>query len=157
MATEHDGVTAIATIPSTVQDKLRQTMVLGLPEDDALKPTFYFERQVVWADHDVEDKPWDWITAPDTDTTAAPVTPICATEFFSPLGRSGAQFSEVGDFFPSTVIVTLMEPDYLLVRNSSYVTIGPAQSKWWFRYWKPTLGLGGITVYQAHFQAEDTE
>lgn len=157
MATTHAGVKAIATIPTKVEDKLRQTMVLGLPEDDALKPTFHFERQVVWADFDVEDKPWDWTAAPVTDTTPAPVKPICAVEFFSPLGRSGAQFAEVGDFFPSTVIVTFMEPDYLLARDSSHVIIGPEQTRWWFRYWKPVVGLGRMTVYQAHFQAEDTE
>ncbi len=157
MATSHAGVQSIATIPSNVEGLLRQTMVFGLPEDDAVKPTFYFDRDVTWADHDVEGKPWDWTTVPATDTTPASVTPICAVEFFSPLGRSGAQFTEVGDFFPSTVIVTLTETDYLLVVNSSYVIIGPEQTKWWFRYWKPTLGLGGLSIYQAHFQAEETE
>jgi hypothetical protein len=157
VARSHAGVKAIATIPSNVQTALRQTMVLGLPEDDALKPTFYFDRQVTWADYDVENRPWDWTAAPATDTTAVPVKPICAVEFFSPLGRSGAQFSEVGDFFPSTVIVTFTEPDYLIARDSAYVIIGPEQTKWWFRYWKPAAGLGNLTIYQAHFQAEDTE
>lgn len=156
MAIVHAGVKAIATIPSNVETALRRTMVLGLPEDDAEKPTFYFERQVTWTDHDSEDLPWDWTTAPDTDTTTPPVLPICAVEFFSPLGLAGAQYSEVGDFFPSTVVVTLMQTDYPAVVNSSHVVIGPALTKWWFRYWKPTIGLGGLSIYQAHFQAEDT-
>lgn len=157
MAESHNGVNAIATIPATVEDLLRQTMVLGLPNDDADKPTFHFERQVTWADFDVEGQPWDWTAAPVLDTTPPSVTPICAYEFFSPIGRSGAQFSEVGDWFPSTIIVTLMAADYPDVVDSSYVTIGPASTRWWFRYYRPVYGLGGLDVYQVTMQAEDTE
>ncbi|KKK94943.1 hypothetical protein LCGC14_2677770 [marine sediment metagenome] len=157
MATSHAGVQSIATIPSNVEEILRQTMVFGLPEDDALKPTFFFDREVTWADFDEEGKPWDWTATPVSDTTPASVQPICAVEFHAALGRSGAQFSEVGDFFPTTVIITFMEEDYLLARNSAYVVIGPEETRWWYRYWKPVLGLGGLSVYQAHFQAEDTE
>lgn len=157
MAESHDGVTAIATIPSSLEETFRRTMVLGLPPNDADKPTFYFARQVTWADHDVEDQPWDWTAAPSTDSTPAPVTPICAYEFFSPLGRSGAEYSEVGDWFPSTVRFTFTETDFQKVVDSSYVIIGPRQTKWWFRYFMPAIGLGGLTIYQAHFQAENTE
>jgi hypothetical protein len=136
---------------------MRETMVLGLPEVDADKPTFYFERQVAWADHDSEDQPWDWDDAPASDVTPAATQPICAVEFFSPLGRSGAQYSEVGDFFPSTVIITFVgDDDFNEAVNASYVTIGPTQTKWFFRYYKPEMALGGIPVRQAHFQAKDT-
>lgn len=157
MAESHRGVDAIATVPDFVQDRLRETMVFGLPIADADKPTFYFERQVSWADQDSEDKPWDWTAAPATDTTAAPTQPICTFEFFSPLGRSGAQYSEVGDFYPSTVVITFVsEDDFLEAYGSTYVTIGPRATKWYFRYWKPELALGNMPVFQAHFQAEDT-
>lgn len=157
MAESHNGVQSIATVPAEVEDLLRQTMVLGLPSDDADKPIFYFDRQVTWADFDVEGQPWDWTTAPTLDTTPPPVSPICAYEFFSPIGRSGAQYSEVGDWFPSTVIITIMATDFPDILNSSYVTIGPATTKWWFRYYRPLYGLGGLDVYQITMQAEDTE
>jgi hypothetical protein len=157
MAESHGGLEAIAIIPSTVEQQLRRTMVFGLPEDDAEKPTFYFAKQVSWVEHDIEGKPWDWTTAPDTEVQPAPVKPICAYEFHSPLGRTGAQHSEVGDFFPSTVVVTLTETDLPGVVDSSYLIIGPANTRWWFRYFYPTVGLGGLSIYQAHFQAEDTE
>lgn len=156
MAETHLGVESIAVIPDSVGVALRRTMVLGLPIDDADKPTFYFERQVSWADQDAEGNPWDWTSAPAADTTKAPVKPICAVEFFAPLGRAGSQFSDAGDFFPSTVVITMLEEDFLTVVDSSYVTIGPALTKWWFRYNRPALGLGGLSVYQATFQAEDT-
>jgi hypothetical protein len=157
MAESHRGVDAIASVPDFVQDRLRETMVFGLPNADADKPTFYFERQVSWTDHDSEDKPWDWTSAPASDTTVAPTQPICAVEFFAPLGRSGAQYSEVGDFFPSTVVITFVsEDDFNEAYGSSYVTVGPRATKWYFRYWKPEVSLGNIPVLQAHFQAEDT-
>lgn len=157
MATSHRGVDSIATIPSSVQARLRETMVLGLPAPDAEKPTFYFARQVSWADFDAEGHPWDWTAAPALDETPDPVQPICAYEFFSPLGRAGSHFSEVGDFFPSTLIVTFTETDFPEVVDSSYATVGPSNTRFWFRYYRPSLGLGGLTFYQVHLQAEDTE
>jgi hypothetical protein len=157
MAESHGGLEAIAVIPSTVEEQLRRTMVLGLPQDDAEKPTFFFEKVVSWAEQDSEGRPWDWTTAPDSETQKASVKPICAYEFTAPLGRSGAQFSEVGDFFVSTVIITITETDLPDILDSSHVVIGPGSTRWWFRYFHPALGLGGLTVYQAHFQAEDTE
>lgn len=157
MADSHRGVPSIATVPISVQDRLRETMVFGLPVLDVDKPMFYFDRQATWAKHDSEGNPWDWTAAPIADLTPPPVQPICSYEFFAPLGRAGSQFSEVGDFFPSTLIVTFVkESDFAEAQNSTYVTIGPSLTKWYFRYSKPNVALGVITVYQAHFQAEDT-
>lgn len=155
MAEQHGGVDAIAAVPvETIRDKLRQTMVLGLPDDDALKPTFYFERQIEWDKHDRESNPWDWSAAPLSDTTASPVQPICAYEFFSPLGRQGAAYTEVGEFNPTTVVFTMFEDDYKSIAGFSYATIGPGSQKWYFRYWRPSYGMGALTVYQIHCVAE---
>ena len=157
MAESHGGVTSIATVPASVEQALRQTMVLGLPAVESERPTFHFDRVVSWIEHDAEGNPWDWTTAPDSEDQAASIQPICAYEFHAPLGRSGAQHTEVGDFFPSTVIITVTATDLPDVIDSSYVVIGPATTRWWFRYFHPAVGLGGLSVYQAHFQAEDTE
>lgn len=156
MAEQHGGLSAIATIPASVETALRRTMVLGLATEDVDKPTFYFERAVSWHDHDSANKPWDWTAAPILDITPPPVQPICAIEFFAPLGRTGAQYTEVGDFFPSTLIVTFTTTDYADAKDTSYLTVGPEGTRYWFRYWKPVLGLGGLNVYQAHFEAQDT-
>lgn len=156
MAETHGGLDAIATIPGSVEDALRWTMVLGLPAVEAERPTFYFDKVVSWAEHDAEGLPWDWAAAPDTETQKAAVQPICAYEFHAPLGRSGAQYTEAGDFFHSTVIFTFTATDLPGVLDASYVIIGPATTRWWFRYFHPSVGLGRLSVYQAHFQAEDT-
>lgn len=132
-------------------------MVLGLPPVDADKPTFYWDREVNWDEHDREGKPWDWTKAPDTEIQRASVRPICAVEFFAPLGRTGAAFTEVGDFFNTTLIVTLLRTEFNQVFGASNMTIGPRHTMWWFRYWQPQLALGGLEVFMAHFQAEDTK
>ncbi len=131
-------------------------MVMGLPHEDAEKPTFYFERQVTWADFDSEGQPWDWATAPVSDTTAGSVQPVCAYEFFSPLGRQGATYTEVGEFNPNTLVVTLFEDQYTEVENASHVTIGPSGRKYYFRFVRPAVSLNDMTVYQVHFVAEGT-
>lgn len=158
MAESHRGLNAIATVPSSVTTALRRTMVLGLPVQDAHRPTFYFDKVVDWAEHDSEDQPWDFTQAPDSESQQASVQPVCAYEFFSPLGRSGAQYTEVGDFFASTLVFTFVSAaDFAEVQGASHATVGPRSSRWFFRYWRPALGLGGIQVFQATFQAEDTE
>lgn len=154
MAESHDGVTAIATVPASVVDSLRRTMVFALPVNDADKPTFYFDRVVTWTDYDQEGSPWDWTAAPVTDTTKDPVRAICAYEFFSPLGRQGESYTEVGDFTPTTMVVTMMEPDFLKVVDCSSMTVGNSTLRWWFRYFRPTYALGNLPVFQIHFVSE---
>lgn len=158
MAEQHRGVSSIASIPSNVVDRLRETMVLGLPVDPSHRPTFYFDNEVDWAEHDAEGSPWDFTEAPESSTQKPSVQPVCAYEFFSPLGRSGAQFTEVGDFYASTLVFTFVGTnDFSEAEGASHATVGPKETRWVFRYWRPAVGLGGIPVLQATFQAEDTE
>lgn len=157
MAENHRGVPAIASVPSSVVQQLRQTMVLGLPVIPSHRPTFYFAKQVNWSQHDSERQPWDFRKAPDSSIERDPVQPVCAFEFSAPIGRTGADFTEVGDFYGSTVIFTFVgESDFAEVEGASHATVGPKDTKWHFRYWRPSLGLGGIPVFQATFQAQDT-
>lgn len=157
MARQFQGVESIAIVPETVKTQLRRTMVMGLPPVDLDKPTFYFEKVAEWDSHDTAGKPYDWTAAPDSEEEPDPVKVICAYEFFSPLGRTGAQFTEVGDMFASTVIFTFLKEDFVKVFGASSVTVGPRQSIWYFRFWEPMLALDGMEVYQAHFHAEDTK
>lgn len=155
MAESHDGVDSIAAIPvDLIRDTLRRTMVMGLPVEDAEKPTFFFPYVAVWADHDSEQNPWDWTDAPLADTQRPEVQPICAYEFFSPLGRQGAFPTEVGDFNPTTLVVTMLEDEFEAVEGASYATVGPSDQRWYFRFWRPSYGLGDMTVYQVHLGAD---
>lgn len=156
MAESHAGVDAIAVVPvDTIRAAIRGTMVLGLPVEDAHKPTFYFNQVIEWESHDSEDNPWDWTDDPEpTPSTKSPVKPVCAYEFFSPLGRQGAFPTEVGDFNPTTLVVTMLEDEWISVRGFAYLTIGPSTQRWLFRFWRPSYGLGDMTVFQVHCSAE---
>lgn len=127
---------------------------MGLPHEDAEKPTFYFEREVEFERHDQEGSPWDWTTAPLSEGQTAAVQPLCAYEFFSPLGRQGAFPTEVGDFNPTTMVLTLFEDEFAEVSGFSYVTVGPSDQRWYFRFWRPAYSLNEFTVYQIHCVAQ---
>ena len=162
MADKIGSVSSIANIPaSDLRGVLRSTMVLGLPETVVDRPTFYWEKEVTFAEYDSSDKPWDWTAAPTLDTTPVPEQVICAYEFAAPFGRTGAVPERTGEFNISTIIVTLLEDEFATVSGTtsgfSYVTVGPElDRRWYFRYWQPSIGLGSMTVYQITCGAEDT-
>lgn len=158
MAEEHDGYESIAVIPTEMlRDVFRRTMVMGLPVEDAEKPTFYFRYVAEWERHDSENNPWDWQAAPDSEEQREPVQPICAYQFFSPLGRQGAFPTEVGDFSPSSLVVTMLEDEFEAVDGASYATVGPSNVRYFFRFWRPSYGLGDMTVYEVHMAADAVE
>lgn len=155
MAESHGGFDSIAVIPTdTIRETLRRTMVMGLPVEDAEKPTFYFKYEAVWDNHDSENNPWDWHSAPESSSQRSPVQPVCAFEFFSPLGRQGAFPTEVGEFNPTTLVVTMFEDEFAEVNGASYATAGPSQVRFFFRFWRPSIGLGDMTVYEVHMTAD---
>ncbi len=158
MAESFGGFDSIAVIDTeAIREALRRTMVMALPQEDADKPTFYFEREVTWDKHDSEGNPWVWTDAPLSDTTQAAVQPICAYEFSFPLGRQGAFQTEVGEFNPTTVIFTLFEEEFAAISGFSYATIGPSTQKWYFRFWKPSVSLNDMTVYEVTCVATGVE
>jgi len=158
VATSIGGRSSIADIPTAaLRETLRRTMVMGLPSVLADRPTFYFEGEKTFADADLEGSPWTWTDVPTADTSAAPVQVLCAYEFFSPLGRQGSFPTEVGEFNPTTLVLTMFEDEFAAVYGFTYVTIGPSTQRWYFRFFKPAIGLGDLTVYQVNCVAVGTE
>lgn len=154
MAESAGGFESIAAIDTDmVREALRRTMVMALPNEQDDQPTFYFEREVDWAQHDREGSPWDWSTAPVSETQSPPSQVLCAYEFFSPLGRQGAFYTEVGEFNPTTLVLTMFEDEFDEIFGFSYATIGPSDQRWYFRFWKPAIGLNDMTVYQVQCAA----
>jgi hypothetical protein len=158
VANEIGGRSSIADIPtSDLRETLRSTMVMGMPTVVAERPTFYFEGDQTYTYQDREKSPWDWTDAALTDTAASPLQVLCAYEFFSPLGRQGSFVTEVGEFNPTTVVLTMFEEEFALVAGFTYLTIGPSDQKWFFRFFKPAIGLNDLTVYQITCVATGTE
>jgi len=156
------SVSAIADIPAAqLRDVLRSTMVMGLPETAVDRPTFYWQNEVTFAEHDADDHPWDWTSAPTLDTTPTPEQVLCAYEFKAPFGRTGAVPERAGEFNISSLTLTVFEDEFATLSGATsgftYVTIGPElDRRWYFKYWQPSVGLGSLTVYQIMCAAEDT-
>jgi hypothetical protein len=149
------GFDAIANIASdSLREVLRRTMVLGMPEEETYRPTFYFDREVSWSRYDREGSPWSWTATPVSDVTKSPVQVLCAYEFFSPLGRQGAFNTEVGEFNPTTMVLTMFEDEFNEAYGFSSCTVGPSHQVWYFRFWKPAYSLGDMTVYEVQCTAE---
>jgi hypothetical protein len=158
MADSIGGIDSIAVIDTaTLRGILRQTMVLGTAEDVANRPTFYFEGEQAFDDADLEGSPWNWTDTPATDTSDSPLQILCAVEFFAPLGRQGAFSTEVGEFNPNTVVLTMFEDEFNVAYGFTYLTIGPSDQRYYFRFYKPAVGLNDLTVYQLHCVATGTE
>ena len=149
MAESIGGRQSIANIPTdALRETLRRTMVMGLPENTAEQPTFFFEGKQDYALEDLEGSPWDWTATPTADTSGPSKQVLCAYEFFSPLGRQGSFLTEVGEFNPTTVVFTMFEDEFAETYGFTYATIGPSGQKWYFRHYRPAIGLNDLTVYQ---------
>ena len=158
MASTIDGRPSIANIPTgVIRENLRATMVLGLPETVAERPTFFFEDDKTWTRQDMEGSPWDWTACPPALVQKSSVQVLCAYEFFAPLGRQGAFLTEVGEFNPTTLVLTMFEEEHDEVDGFNFVTVGPDDTKWWFRTWKPAVSLNDLTVYEVHTAATGAE
>lgn len=161
MAGSFQGFDSIAAFNTdAVLEALRRTMVFGLPEEDADKPTFWFGPTAMWVDADLEGNPWEWTVAPSSGSPEETSTQvICAYEFSAPLGRQGVGYTEAGEFKPNTVVATMFQEEFDDVYGFAYVTIGPPdpqgnRTKFWFRFWKPIVGFGDTNVYEVHCVAE---
>jgi hypothetical protein len=158
MADSIAGRASIADIPTgDIREILRATMVMGLPEKQVDRPTFFFGDDKTWTREDMEGSPWDWTATPLVNVQNEPTQVLCAYEFFAPLGRQGAFLTEVGEFNPTTLVLTMFEDEFSSVLGFSYVTLGPDDTKWWFRHWKPAVGLNDLTVYEVHTAATGAE
>ncbi len=158
MAKSIGGRTSIANIPTDIiRETLRKTMVMGMPPTASERPTFYFEGEKTFDEADTEGSPWIWTDNPTLDTGADPIQVLCAYEFFSPLGRQGAFMTEVGEFNPTTVVLTMFEDEFAAVYGFTYMTVGPSDQRWYFRFFKPAVGLNDMTVYGLHCVATGTD
>ena len=158
MAQSIEGVPSIANIPTgTVRDNLRATMVMGLPEIETDRPTFYFDDDKTWTREDMEGSPWDWTATPVSNVQKSPIQVLCAYEYFSPLGRQGAFYTEVGEFNPTTLVISMFEEEFGEVFGFAHVWVGPGDTQWWYRTWKPAVGLNDLTLYEVTCTATGAE
>lgn len=124
---------------------IRNTMIMGLPVPDNLKPTFYFRTTYSYPEDtvlDPEGKPID----PRVQATATPASPPvqvpCAVEF-SPDTTNNE--GPVGTFWSDRAMLTVLDTEYTQISNAVEVDLN---GKRYLIQQMTAVGLGPVTVYQ---------
>lgn len=133
-----------------VKDGLYKAMGFGEPTRVADKATFYFVATAAAPDGTVLDDlgtPFDPTVRRQKSITSMQVA--CAVEFFDRMEKS----ETFGVVEPSRVQITLLDPEYQLVKDFSYVVVGG--DKYIYRFTEPPNALGSIDVWQVWANAED--
>lgn len=140
-------------------------MLLGLAEDQAQRPIFLFPRDRTYAIDDKSGQPFDWTSAPATDTNTLPGEPkqvkcgdgtgevLCAFEAAG--GRGGTQSNETpfGDFDTERLVITILDVDFVVIDGFDRVQMGDAIYRYQFE--EPRSGLYDVTVHQLVVAAVD--
>lgn len=106
--------------PDDYREQIRAVMLMGLPEDVTLRPTFYFADTVVNEAADPGNRPWDF-TQPKTSTvTVTPVRVVCGIEVDP--GSKG--YTAVGKFEARTATLSFFEDEWDDVDGFIRVLIG---------------------------------
>jgi hypothetical protein len=144
------------------RDAVRQTMLMGMPQDPADQLTWHWKRKKTYAPQDRIRKPYDWKQSPVTDQPGTTrlsdpgddveqslVVPY-ALEFQPRITRNE---TSLGQFDNSHATITVLDDDYQQIKDASYATIAGATYE--INFVGPPVGLFAVTVYQLYLQAVD--
>lgn len=149
----------------TTVDDLRAAMLMGLPDNEDLRPVFHFPRLRTFDRTDAGGQPLDWSAAPVTDTDDDPGEPrtvtcgededqiVCVWEAGG--GRGGTQSNETpfGDFDTERLVISLFEVDRAKIDGFVKVVIGTQDYTPQFEL--PPVSLYDMTLFQIVVQAVD--
>lgn len=124
---------------------ITNTMVMGLPNDDNLKPTFYFRETATYPSGtkvDATGKPIDPRVQPTLTPASDPVQVPCAVEFTLDNSNNSTL---VGVMWTDRAVVTLLDTHYVLVKDAIEVDLS---GKRYMIQQMTSVGLGPVTVYQ---------
>lgn len=130
--------------------ELQETMKMGLPNDVALQPTFFFPTDDTFEHASMSGAPWNWEDDPlENDPDRAPVRVMCAVE----VDGAAVDLTTVGNFNPQRAVLTLLDVDYAKVRGFHEMTMMGAV----YRYSRliQAIGLFDMTTYQVEVEARD--
>lgn len=141
----------------------RETMKMGMPDDDAEKLTWWFKRDQEYSPADMAGDPFDWTDAPISDEPGNPDIPDpdpnhdqslivdYAIEFSSrPAGSTTTVLGEVDN---SRATITLFRVDFEKIKTADYATI--ENTTYLIQFKAPPLGLFTSTVVQVYLEAVD--
>jgi hypothetical protein len=153
MATSTDPTFGAGFDADTFRKKIRQTMMMGLPEKVEDRPTFIWKIKDQFAVAAPSGNPYNFAATPTVKDTAHPPVQIpIAVEYASTSGRTMGG-SPIGEFDNTRVTITVLDEDYELVIGADQVKLGG--NTYNIEYWAPPIGLFPVTTYQAFLVAED--
>lgn len=147
------------------EDATRQTMKMGMPENDDEKLKWWWRRDKTYSPDDFAEEPYDWTAPPVTDEPGNPdladtddgsdqyLIVDYAIEFSS--RPAGSVMTVLGEIDNSRAVITLLESDFLRVSDppADYATIGDTEYR--VQFDSPAMGLFGATVRQVILEAVD--
>lgn len=126
---------------------LHQAMAIGAPADPADRATFFVPRETTDAGYDDEGVPYDPTVRPEE--TYDKHTVPCALDY-----TQGAELTaNFGSIQASELVITLLDPDYQQIKGFDFVVV--AGVRYYYRKTETPIGLGNLTVWTVHTQAED--
>jgi len=131
-----------------VRAGLRYPMQMGMPVDEALRPTFYFQQPTIDATTDPTGAALD-LNAGTASEPEVGVQVLCAVE-----QREGESDETVlGTFDADEYVITVLDEEWALISNFVSCTLGGryfVRSKELYHY-----GLFTVTVFQVRVEALD--
>lgn len=137
----------------TFRTSITNTMVMGLPNDDTLKPTFYFRSTSTYPPGtklDPSGKPIDARMRP-TVTSLPPVQVPCAVEYQQDTSNNE---SLVGTLWTDRATVTVLDIHYDTIKDAIEVELS---GKRYMIQQMTSVGLGPVTVYQLQCYIKGSE
>lgn len=134
--------------------QIRQTMLMGLPEDEALRPTFLFPADPKHALADPANRPWDF-TKPRTsesEPAADPVRVVCGVTVAA--GQRG--YTAAGKFEAREAVLSMFEAEWAAVNNPvPFVTVLIGGKPFKRGAELEPAGLFDVTTHRVEVTAED--
>lgn len=132
--------------------KIRAVMLMGLPPNEADRPTFYFEDPSVYTPSDMTGNPYDLDQVPDNAPVTQPegVQVLCAIQ--GP-NSEGEVASPIGVFNVDLNFLMFFEDEWEQVKEFTHATIGGdiyARGK----KLRPT-GLYDVQIHRVYLKALD--
>lgn len=140
--------------PDNFRTQIRNTMIMGLPQTIAERPTFYSPAVTEWPTHypsgdpinfDDDGKPLDPSVRPVTHGGDVGIQVACAVEFKPTTGDTE---TIIGNFRDAAAVLTLLDTEYVIVAGCDTVDLGGV--RYYINFIGPPLGLGPVTVYQLY-------
>lgn len=138
---------------------IRETMKMGMPENDAHKLRWFWHRTQVFEQPDPGGNPYDWTEEANPDLPGNPTDDPAGdgliVDYAFDFNGSGAggQVTPLGPVDPAKITVTLFDVDYDKIKTADYCMIGT--TRYTIRFDAAPYALFGVTMHDVLIEAED--